>query len=174
MMPPKLQLLAVVAFAVAMLFLENQIQKLEESRAKLGEPAERCAGAGGRGASAGGRIGESRELGPRHVELPPSGRELQRQAPRARSPAGALPRRPSAERRDRSLRAAGVLQDPNAHPGSSESFREAPTMCPGGDWNLNWGTWAQGRAGMWRSWEWKETPAAVEKARRSERHARAV
>lgn len=34
-MPPKLQLLAVVAFAVAMLFLENQIQKLEESRAKL-------------------------------------------------------------------------------------------------------------------------------------------
>lgn len=36
-MPPKLQLLAVVAFAVAMLFLENQIQKLEESRAKLGE-----------------------------------------------------------------------------------------------------------------------------------------
>ncbi|CAH6777146.1 Hs2st1 [Phodopus roborovskii] len=35
MMPPKLQLLAVVAFAVAMLFLENQIQKLEESRAKL-------------------------------------------------------------------------------------------------------------------------------------------
>ncbi|MEJ1276924.1 heparan sulfate 2-O-sulfotransferase 1 [Cricetulus griseus] len=36
MMPPKLQLLAVVAFAVAMLFLENQIQKLEESRAKLG------------------------------------------------------------------------------------------------------------------------------------------
>lgn len=37
MMPPKLQLLAVVAFAVAMLFLENQIQKLEESRSKLGE-----------------------------------------------------------------------------------------------------------------------------------------
>lgn len=36
MMPPKLQLLAVVAFAVAMLFLENQIQKLEESRSKLG------------------------------------------------------------------------------------------------------------------------------------------
>ncbi|TKC45462.1 hypothetical protein EI555_021659, partial [Monodon monoceros] len=35
MMPPKLQLLAVVAFAVAMLFLENQIQKLEESRSKL-------------------------------------------------------------------------------------------------------------------------------------------
>lgn len=46
MMPPKLQLLAVVAFAVAMLFLENQIQKLEESRAKLGEAAEPCAGAG--------------------------------------------------------------------------------------------------------------------------------
>lgn len=40
MMPPKLQLLAVVAFAVAMLFLENQIQKLEESQAKLGEAAE--------------------------------------------------------------------------------------------------------------------------------------
>lgn len=36
-MPPKLQLLAVVAFAVAMLFLENQIQKLEESRSKLGK-----------------------------------------------------------------------------------------------------------------------------------------
>lgn len=45
-MPPKLQLLAVVAFAVAMLFLENQIQKLEESRAKLGEAVERFAGAG--------------------------------------------------------------------------------------------------------------------------------
>lgn len=36
-MPPKLQLLAVVAFAVAMLFLENQIQNLEESRSKLGK-----------------------------------------------------------------------------------------------------------------------------------------
>ncbi|XP_067845980.1 heparan sulfate 2-O-sulfotransferase 1 isoform X3 [Heptranchias perlo] len=34
-MPPKLQLLAVVAFVIAMLFLENQIQKLEESRGKL-------------------------------------------------------------------------------------------------------------------------------------------
>ncbi|XP_041064512.1 heparan sulfate 2-O-sulfotransferase 1 isoform X2 [Carcharodon carcharias] len=34
-MPPKLQLLAVVAFMIAMLFLENQIQKLEESRGKL-------------------------------------------------------------------------------------------------------------------------------------------
>lgn len=40
MMPPKLQLLAVVAFAVAMLFLENQIQKLEESLSKLGEEPE--------------------------------------------------------------------------------------------------------------------------------------
>lgn len=52
-MPPKLQLLAVVAFAVAMLFLENQIQKLEESRSKLGEEqkplrAERAVWAGGR------------------------------------------------------------------------------------------------------------------------------
>lgn len=37
MMPPKLQLLALLAFAVAMFFLENQIQKLEESRGKLGE-----------------------------------------------------------------------------------------------------------------------------------------
>lgn len=35
MMPPKLQLLALLAFAVAMFFLENQIQKLEESRGKL-------------------------------------------------------------------------------------------------------------------------------------------
>ncbi|KAJ8357408.1 hypothetical protein SKAU_G00202020 [Synaphobranchus kaupii] len=35
MMPPKFQLLALLAFAVAMLFLENQIQKLEESRGKL-------------------------------------------------------------------------------------------------------------------------------------------
>ncbi|TWW72774.1 Heparan sulfate 2-O-sulfotransferase 1 [Takifugu flavidus] len=36
-MPPKFQLLALLAFAVAMFFLENQIQKLEESRGKLGE-----------------------------------------------------------------------------------------------------------------------------------------
>uniref|UniRef100_A0A3B4VJ38 Heparan sulfate 2-O-sulfotransferase 1 n=1 Tax=Seriola dumerili TaxID=41447 RepID=A0A3B4VJ38_SERDU len=35
MMPPKIQLLAVLAFGVAMLFIENQIQNLEESRAKL-------------------------------------------------------------------------------------------------------------------------------------------
>ncbi|XP_024291002.1 heparan sulfate 2-O-sulfotransferase 1 [Oncorhynchus tshawytscha] len=35
MMPPKFQLLALLAFAVAMFFLENQIQKLEESRVKL-------------------------------------------------------------------------------------------------------------------------------------------
>lgn len=39
MMPPKFQLLAVMAFGVAMLFIENQIQKLEESRAKLGKTA---------------------------------------------------------------------------------------------------------------------------------------
>lgn len=38
-MPPKFQLLAVMAFGVAMLFIENQIQKLEESRAKLGKTA---------------------------------------------------------------------------------------------------------------------------------------
>ena len=37
MMPPKLQLIALLAFAVAMFFLENQIQKLEESRGKLGK-----------------------------------------------------------------------------------------------------------------------------------------
>lgn len=37
MMPPKFQLLALLAFAVAMVFLENQIQKLEESRGKLGK-----------------------------------------------------------------------------------------------------------------------------------------
>ncbi|KAM9796501.1 heparan sulfate 2-O-sulfotransferase 1-like [Syngnathus typhle] len=35
MMPPKLQLLVVLTFAVTMLFIENQIQRLEESRAKL-------------------------------------------------------------------------------------------------------------------------------------------
>jgi len=38
-MPPKFQLLAVMAFGVAMLFIENQIQKLEESRSKLGKTA---------------------------------------------------------------------------------------------------------------------------------------
>ncbi|TRY72784.1 hypothetical protein DNTS_029736 [Danionella cerebrum] len=37
MMPPKFQLLAVMAFGVAMLLIENQIQKLDESRAKLGK-----------------------------------------------------------------------------------------------------------------------------------------
>lgn len=37
MMPPKFQLLALLAFAIAMIFLENQIQKLEESRGKLGK-----------------------------------------------------------------------------------------------------------------------------------------
>lgn len=37
MMPPKFQLLALVLFALAMLFIENQIRKLEESRAKLGK-----------------------------------------------------------------------------------------------------------------------------------------
>lgn len=57
-MPPKLQLLAVVAFAVAMLFLENQIQKLEESRSKLGEEPSRYGmsgveGAGWRGTATG-------------------------------------------------------------------------------------------------------------------------
>lgn len=36
-MPPKFQLLALLAFGIAMIFLENQIQKLEESRGKLGE-----------------------------------------------------------------------------------------------------------------------------------------
>ncbi|XP_024278203.1 heparan sulfate 2-O-sulfotransferase 1 [Oncorhynchus tshawytscha] len=35
MMPPKLQLLSILVFGVSMLFIENQIQKLEESRAKL-------------------------------------------------------------------------------------------------------------------------------------------
>lgn len=34
-MPAKLQLLAVLAFAVAMLFIENQIQRLEDSRSRL-------------------------------------------------------------------------------------------------------------------------------------------
>jgi len=36
-MSPKFQLLALLAFAIAMIFLENQIQKLEESRGKLGK-----------------------------------------------------------------------------------------------------------------------------------------
>ncbi|MEQ2296640.1 Heparan sulfate 2-O-sulfotransferase 1, partial [Ameca splendens] len=34
-MPLKIQLLAVLAFGVAMLLIENQIQRLDESRAKL-------------------------------------------------------------------------------------------------------------------------------------------
>uniref|UniRef100_A0A671LKY1 Heparan sulfate 2-O-sulfotransferase 1 n=1 Tax=Sinocyclocheilus anshuiensis TaxID=1608454 RepID=A0A671LKY1_9TELE len=34
-MPPKFQLVALLAFAIVMIFLENQIQKLEESRGKL-------------------------------------------------------------------------------------------------------------------------------------------
>lgn len=59
-MPPKLQLLAVVAFAVAMLFLENQIQKLEESRSKLGEE-QRHAGLSGRRGR--GRAGEAARAG---------------------------------------------------------------------------------------------------------------
>lgn len=37
MMAPKFYLLAVLAFGVAVLFIENQIQQLEESRAKLGK-----------------------------------------------------------------------------------------------------------------------------------------
>lgn len=36
-MPPKIQLLALLAFAVAVLFIENQIQRLEESRVRLGK-----------------------------------------------------------------------------------------------------------------------------------------
>lgn len=36
-MPPRIQLLAVLAFGVLMLLIENQIQKLNESRAKLGK-----------------------------------------------------------------------------------------------------------------------------------------
>lgn len=53
MMPPKLQLLAVVAFAVAMLFLENQIQKLEESRSKLGKEQSHSGVSGVEGAGPG-------------------------------------------------------------------------------------------------------------------------
>lgn len=37
MMATKFQLLALLAFAVAMLFLENQVHQLEESKGKLGE-----------------------------------------------------------------------------------------------------------------------------------------
>lgn len=37
MSSPKVQLLAILAFGLAMLFIENQIQKLDESRAKLGK-----------------------------------------------------------------------------------------------------------------------------------------
>ncbi|KAG7277385.1 hypothetical protein CRUP_033340 [Coryphaenoides rupestris] len=73
MMPPKFQLLALLVFAVAMFFLENQIQKLEESRGKLeraiarhevreieqrhtqdGQQRERGEGPAGAGAAAGG------------------------------------------------------------------------------------------------------------------------
>lgn len=109
MMPPKLQLLAVVAFAVAMLFLENQIQKLEESRAKLGEAAERCAGVGLAGGHrrarrvgiaghsewesagrCGAWLGGSRGLGPRHVGLPPPGREAAREVSGRRAAPSAL------------------------------------------------------------------------------------
>ncbi|GAA6069690.1 heparan sulfate 2-O-sulfotransferase 1, partial [Tachysurus ichikawai] len=35
MMAPKFQLLALMTFAVTMLFLENQIHQLEESKGKL-------------------------------------------------------------------------------------------------------------------------------------------
>lgn len=56
MLPPKLQLLAVLVFGVAVLFLENQIQKLEESRGKLGEQRRARPGAGpGRGRAGGSR-----------------------------------------------------------------------------------------------------------------------
>lgn len=36
-MSHKFQLMAVLTFGVAMLFIENQIQKLEDSRARLGK-----------------------------------------------------------------------------------------------------------------------------------------
>lgn len=36
---PRIQLLAVLAFGVVMLLIENQIQRLNESRAKLGKSA---------------------------------------------------------------------------------------------------------------------------------------
>lgn len=66
MMPPKSQQLAVVVFVMAMLFLENQIQKLEESRSKLGKagnppdparPGARERERGGGRASPSGRLG---------------------------------------------------------------------------------------------------------------------
>ena len=37
MMPHKVQLLAILAFGLALLFMENQIQRIEESREVLGE-----------------------------------------------------------------------------------------------------------------------------------------
>ena len=40
-MLPKIQLLAVLAFGVAMLLIENQIQRLDESRARLGKSTEK-------------------------------------------------------------------------------------------------------------------------------------
>lgn len=40
-MPPKIQLLALLAFAVTVLFIENQIQRLEESRTRLGKTKTR-------------------------------------------------------------------------------------------------------------------------------------
>lgn len=42
MMATKFQLLALLAFAVAMLFLENQVHQLEESKGKLGEEQHLC------------------------------------------------------------------------------------------------------------------------------------
>lgn len=144
-MPPKLQLLAVVAFAVAMLFLENQIQKLEESRAKLGEAAERCAGVG----LAGGHRRAQR------VGVGGAVRGLARRVPRAGTQARRAPATGEGSCA-RGLRPEGcpvgpprregtevcveleLLEDANAHPlVSPESFWKAPVMCGEGDWNLN-------------------------------------
>lgn len=76
MLPPKLQLLAVLVFGVAVLFLENQIQKLEESRGKLGERRRRRRGAAGGlgrngpGQGAGGRREREGRVGS-PARLPP-------------------------------------------------------------------------------------------------------
>lgn len=86
MLPPKLQLLAVLVFGVAVLFLENQIQKLEESRGKLGERRRGAAGGLGRngpgrgpgqgaGSGSGGGSAEGRQAGSPRRGVPLAGGE---------------------------------------------------------------------------------------------------
>lgn len=135
MVPPKLQLLAVLAFGVAVLFLENQIQKLEESRGKLGERHRHGTGRAGREAPAfpwgsgaplrargeagaagtGARCpGGSRGAGQRQPGVPPAG--LLRGTRTASAPSG------SGNRADRS-------SQPPARPEPSLRWGRAPPGC---------------------------------------------